>query len=66
MSDSRLLVPVSASGALRQTVEYAVQTALEGETAATIRFVYVDSVERSPDFGNERTGADTLLDRATV
>jgi multicomponent Na+:H+ antiporter subunit E len=66
VSDSRLLVPVSASGTLRQTVEYAVQTALEGERAATIRFVYVDSVERSPDFGDEHADADALLDRVTV
>jgi len=66
VSDSRLLVPVSASGTLRQTVEYAVRTALEGEAPATIRFVHVDSVERSPDFGDEHAGADTLLDRVSV
>ena len=65
-SDSRLLVPVATSETLRQTVEYAVRTALEGETAATVRFVHVDSTERSPDPGGERTDANTLLDRVTV
>jgi len=66
VSDSRLLVPVSESETLRQTVEYAVRTALEGETAATIRFVYVHSTTRSPEQSVDEKGAEELLDRVAV
>jgi multicomponent Na+:H+ antiporter subunit E len=65
VSDSRLLVPVSASGTLRQTVEYAVQAAVEAETAPAIRFAYLHSTTRSPeDSGDEE--AEDLLDRVAV
>ncbi len=66
MPDNRLLVPVSDSATLRQTVEYAVQAALEDETAATVRFAYVHSTTRSPEGSDDETEADELLDRVTV
>lgn len=67
MSDSRLLVPVSASGSLRQTVEYAVRTALDGERPATVRFVYIHSAELPPEETSEaREEAGELLDRVAV
>jgi len=69
VSDNRLLVPVSASGALRQTVEYAVEAALEGEDGgtATVRFVYVHPAEfdeENPDEAGDEARA--LLDRVGV
>lgn len=66
MSDSRLLVPVSDSETLRETVEYAVRTALDGETAATIRFAYVHPTTWSPEDTGSEERARELLDRVTV
>ena len=66
VSDEYLLVPVASSKTLRQTVEYAVDTALE-DGAGTVRFVYVypseldeDQLEASDD------DVRTLLSRVEV
>jgi multicomponent Na+:H+ antiporter subunit E len=63
------LVPVSESGTLRRTVEYAVQSALEadGDGPPSVRFVYVHPAEHSaenPD--EEHDTAGELLDRVVV
>ncbi|MFC7072138.1 monovalent cation/H+ antiporter subunit E [Halovenus rubra] len=71
MPDNRLLVPVAESSTLRQTVEYAVRTALEGTGSGYLEFVYV----HSPEVSDERLGdqaeanietVTALLDRITV
>lgn len=66
MSGNQLLVPVSDSGTLRQTVEYAVRTALNAETAPAIRFAYLHSTTRSPEGSADEAEAEELLDRVTV
>ncbi|RRJ32070.1 monovalent cation/H+ antiporter subunit E [Halocatena pleomorpha] len=71
MTDLRLLVPVSESVTLRNTVAYAIRHALERtdetEGAATIHFVYPLSERPTLDPKSEETTvADTLLDRVTV
>ncbi|MFC7057619.1 monovalent cation/H+ antiporter subunit E [Halovenus salina] len=71
MSDSRLLVPVATSSTLRQTVEYAVRTALDSDGDGYVRFVYVHSPEVSDDRLSDETETDVetitgLLDRITV
>ena len=61
MSADRILVPVSESPTLRQTVEYAVTTALGGE--GFVRFVFV----HGPDVGSsvdEQTSRESTLDAA--
>jgi multicomponent Na+:H+ antiporter subunit E len=63
------LVPVSQSETLRQTVEHAVRTAVDGrgETPASVRFVYVHSAELPPEESSEvREAAEELLDRVAV
>lgn len=67
MSANRLLVPVSQSATVRQTVEYAVETALESGDDATIRFVYVHPTDltEDPDTADRKT-AEQLLGRAEV
>lgn len=66
MSANRLLVPVSESVTLRQTVEYAVSTALE-DGAGTVRFVYVHPSEVDDDrLGEDSDGATKLLRRVEV
>lgn len=55
MSDDRILVPVTRSATLRQTVEYAVQTALAGEGESYVRFTYVHPPEAGG--GQEQTFA---------
>ncbi|SDJ44604.1 multisubunit sodium/proton antiporter, MrpE subunit [Halovenus aranensis] len=71
MSDNRLLVPVATSSTVRQTVEYAVRTALDGEGDGYVRFVYVHSPEVSDDRLDDQRESDVetiseLLDRITV
>lgn len=71
MSANRLLVPVSDSSTIRQTVEYAVKTALE-EGPGHVRFVYLSPREYDHDIpsGAEHVrdfeSAETLLDRVAV
>ena len=65
-SDDRLLVPVSESVTLRQTVEYAVSTALEAGPG-TVRFVYVHPSEVDDDrLGEDGDDATKLLRRVEV
>jgi multicomponent Na+:H+ antiporter subunit E len=71
VSDNRLLVPVTESSTLRQTVEYAVGVALGGDGDGYVQFVYVHSPEVSDDRLDEQTGSDVetiadLLDRIAV
>jgi multicomponent Na+:H+ antiporter subunit E len=71
VSDNRLLVPVTESSTLRQTVEYAVGAALDGDGDGYIQFVYVHSPEVSDDRLDDQTGSDVetiadLLDRIAV
>jgi multicomponent Na+:H+ antiporter subunit E len=47
VSDNRLLVPVAESSTLRQTVEYAVETVLNGPGDAYVRFIYVHTPDRT-------------------
>jgi multicomponent Na+:H+ antiporter subunit E len=71
LTDSRLLVPVSDSGTLRNTVEYAVHRAIERaeetDQSASVHFVYPVSGRLTFDAETEemRT-ARTLLDRVRV
>jgi multicomponent Na+:H+ antiporter subunit E len=67
VSDRSLLAPVSPSRTLRQTVEYAVQMVLEadGDTPATVRFVYLQPTESSADTA-ESDGGGELLERVSV
>jgi len=69
-SDDRLLVPVSDSTTLRQTVEYAVEAALDA--GRYVRFVYVypaalrnREADGAPDADMETPGSE-ILDRVTV
>jgi len=70
-SGDRLLVPVADSSTIRQTVEYAVEAALD-EADADVRFVYVYPAEvRDRETGGELDGDVTvpgsdLLDRVSV
>lgn len=67
MSDSQLLVPVSPSETLRQTVEYATRTTLDSDGATAVRFVYVHPAKlprRETD--DARKTAEELLDRVSV
>lgn len=71
MSDNRLIVPIARSSTLRQTVEYAVDTALEDSGEAYVRFVYVYPPDRTVRSGGGtdptggREGAE-LLNRVSV
>lgn len=66
MSDNRWTVPVSQTATLRQTVEYAVKTALR-DGSTTIRFVFVHSPEVQDDSGEQdRTIAQELLRHTEV
>ena len=71
MSGERLLVPVSETETLRQTVEYAVSRALEDGTG-TVRFVYVHApdAERgavpTAELEQDVGSAEELLNRATI
>ena len=70
LTSARLLVPVTESGTLRSTVEYAVHQAIEhaAETGpATIHFVYPVSERLTFQTETDETRtARTLLDRVTV
>lgn len=71
MSDNRLLVPVATSSTLRQTVEYAVRTSLDGDGDGYVRFVYVHSPEMADERLDDQAGSTVgtigeLLDRITV
>ena len=68
VSDNRLLVPVSDTETLRQTVEYAVQTAVgtEADTPATVRFVYLNPARANQRAEATRRTAEKLLDRVAV
>lgn len=71
VSDSHLLVPVAQSSTLRQTVEYAVDTALDDGGEAHIRFVYVyppDRTTRDAEGATdeEPTEGAELLNRVAV
>ena len=70
MTSARLLVPVTESGTLRSTVEYAVRQAIEhaAETGpAAIHFVYPVSERLTFQTETDETRtARTLLDRVTV
>lgn len=70
MSDNRLLVPVSDSPTLRQTVEYVTGAALDADGDGYIRFVYVHSPEVSDETIDEVEAdieeVEELLDRLTV
>ncbi|MFB9808258.1 monovalent cation/H+ antiporter subunit E [Haladaptatus pallidirubidus] len=71
MTSSRLLVPVSESFSLRNTVAYVVQQALERAretgSSATIHFVYPLSERLTFDTETKETKtAHTLLDRVAV
>ena len=75
MSDNRLLIPVSESSTVRQTVRYAVEEALAGTDEGYIRFVYVHPPDRTreshPEGVDTGTGlsivdATALLNRLTV
>lgn len=71
VSGERLLVPVSETETLRQTVEYAVSRALEDGTGA-VRFVFVHApdAERgevpTAELERDVDSADELLDRAGI
>ncbi|WP_336326994.1 monovalent cation/H+ antiporter subunit E [Halovenus sp. HT40] len=71
MSGERLLVPVSETETLRQTVEYAVSRALEDGTG-TVRFVFVHApdAERgevpTSELERDVDSAEELLDRAGI
>lgn len=72
VAGSRLLVPVDDSSTIRQTVEYAVRTALDGGDGY-IRFVYIHSPDQTqaatqPDTDEHGplAAADDLLDRIAV
>lgn len=62
MSDNRLLVPVVESSTLRQTVEYAVRTALDAGEDGYVQFVYV----HSPEMSDQRLGDQTESDVETI
>ncbi len=67
MSDNRVLVPVSESRTLRQTIEYAANTALDADDEGVLRLVYVHPATHDPEHPDEQFGdAETLLDRAAV
>lgn len=71
MTSSRLLVPVSESSTLRNTVEYAVHQAIEHATetgpSPTIHFVYPLSERLTFDTETDETQtAQTLLERVNV
>ncbi len=69
MSDNRLLVPVSQSPTLRQTVEYAVDIALDDAGEGYLQFVYVHSTDRAAMESAEspqRDSARELLNRVSV
>jgi multicomponent Na+:H+ antiporter subunit E len=71
LNSSRLLVPVTESGTLRSTVEYAVHGAIEHGTEtgspATIHFVYPVSERLTFDTETDETQtAKTLLERVSV
>ena len=57
MSADRILVPVSESSTLRQTVEYVVETALGGDGGGSVRFIFVHPPEISAEF-DEATERD--------
>jgi len=64
VSDNRTLVPLSASSTNRNTIEYAVRTAL-ADGPATLRLVYVHPPEVHADDSREQAATD-LLKRASV
>lgn len=73
MADNRLLVPVSDSPTLRQTVEYAVGTALEESGSGYIQFIYVHAPDQTVtdsdlvDSSRDPVAvAEELLDKVTV
>jgi multicomponent Na+:H+ antiporter subunit E len=71
LTSSRLLVPVTESGTLRSTVEYAVRRAIEHAAEngppATIHFVYLVSERLTFDTESDETNtATTLLERVNV
>jgi multicomponent Na+:H+ antiporter subunit E len=73
VSDNRLLVPVTDSTTLRQTVQYAVDTVLDGPEDGYIRFIYVHSPDRTIAESDESTAdstpeadAEQLLQRIAV
>ena len=71
MTSSRLLVPVTESASLRNTVEYAVHQAIEHATepgsSATVHFVYPVSERLTFQTETDETrAARTLLERVTV
>ncbi len=71
MSDNRVLVPVSETRTVRQTVEYAVRTVLE-DGPGHIRFVFVhptaagDDMEQATDPASNTEEAEGLLNRISV
>lgn len=68
MPDERLLVPVSRSPTLRQTVAHAVETALSAESGH-IRFAFVHSPEKFDGIDEEAVrldAAEELLSRVAV
>lgn len=71
MSGERLLVPVSETETLRQTVEYAVSRALEDGTG-TVRFVFVHAPDAqsgdvpAAELERDMDSAEELLDRAGI
>jgi multicomponent Na+:H+ antiporter subunit E len=71
LTSSRLLVPVTESGSIRSTVEYAVRRAVEHATgtgsSATIHFVYPVSERLTFDTDTDETQtASSLLERVRV
>lgn len=70
MSAERILVPVSESSTLRQTIEYVVQTALDG--GGFVRFVFVHGPETGGGAGeqaardSELAAAEELFNRIEV
>jgi len=65
MTDGRLLVPVSESVTLRNTVAYAVRQAQQSEhPTPVVHFVYPYAGQITP--GEEPTEAEELLDRVAV
>jgi multicomponent Na+:H+ antiporter subunit E len=71
VSGERLLVPVSETETLRQTVEYAVSRALE-EGTGTVRFVFVHAPDAegggvpAAELERDMDSAEELLDRAVI
>lgn len=71
VSDNRVLVPVSETRTVRQTVEYAVRTVLE-DGPGHIRFVFVhptaagDDMEQATDPASNTEEAEGLLNRISV